>query len=197
MKIRPIDDQDRVLGNPQAPVIFIEYVDLECSYCQSFHKTMERIIDKYGKEGKVAWVYRHFPRSSQAKTNPGMNSKNAAIVSECVAKHVGNNEFWKYISTVFETSPSSLESENIKTIALDLGLTEENYELCIKDDQIKSKVNQDILDGLNIYKEDPNFGTPYTIIVSNSGFSTVINGAQPYLLISSILDQIFLIDDSK
>src|SRR3989338_11101801 len=58
---RPVDLNDHLLGNPNAPIIMVEYSDLECPFCKFFHKTMQSLMDVYGKDGKIAWVYRHFP----------------------------------------------------------------------------------------------------------------------------------------
>jgi protein-disulfide isomerase len=52
---------DHLLGNPQAPVKVVEYMDLECPHCKIFEQTMHQIMDNYGPSGKVAWVSRPFP----------------------------------------------------------------------------------------------------------------------------------------
>ncbi|KKQ77558.1 MAG: Sodium/proton antiporter, partial [Parcubacteria group bacterium GW2011_GWA1_38_7] len=56
-----ISDSDHVRGNPDAPVKIVEYSDTECPFCKRFHSTMQEVMNEYGKDGKVAWVYRHFP----------------------------------------------------------------------------------------------------------------------------------------
>ena len=60
----PVSADDHILGNPNAPLVIVEYSDLECPFCKNFHGTMHQIIDEYGKDGLVAWVYRHFPLDS-------------------------------------------------------------------------------------------------------------------------------------
>src|SRR3989344_3757951 len=52
---------DHIIGNPNAEVKIIEYMDLECPYCKTFHTTMLQVMDYYGKGGRVAWVVRPFP----------------------------------------------------------------------------------------------------------------------------------------
>src|SRR3989344_2671228 len=52
--------KDHILGNPNAEVKVIEYVDLECPFCKTFHNTMHQVMNYYGESGKVAWVVRHF-----------------------------------------------------------------------------------------------------------------------------------------
>jgi protein-disulfide isomerase len=42
------------LGNPKAPVTMIEYIDLQCPFCQQFEtQVMPGIINKYVRTGKV------------------------------------------------------------------------------------------------------------------------------------------------
>ena len=55
---------DHIIGNPDAEVKVIEYMDLECPYCKTFHTTMHQVMDYYGEGGQVAWVYRAFPLTS-------------------------------------------------------------------------------------------------------------------------------------
>src|SRR3989338_10021269 len=59
-KMTPITSSDHIRGNPDAPVKIVEYSDTECPFCKRFHTTMKEVMDEYGKDGKVAWVYRHF-----------------------------------------------------------------------------------------------------------------------------------------
>src|SRR3989344_8588855 len=59
--LRPIDDNDHIIGSPNARIIIVEYSDTECAFCKIFHQSLLSIMQEYGGDGKVAWVYRHFP----------------------------------------------------------------------------------------------------------------------------------------
>src|SRR3989344_4121901 len=59
--ILPITSVDHILGNPTAPIKIVEYSDTECPFCKRHHDVLHSIIDVYGKDGDVAWVYRHLP----------------------------------------------------------------------------------------------------------------------------------------
>src|ERR1035437_7283716 len=62
-KIRSVNPNEHILGNPNAQVIIVEYSDTECPYCKQFQTTLHQVINDYGTSGQVAWVYRDFPRS--------------------------------------------------------------------------------------------------------------------------------------
>src|SRR5690606_34807350 len=84
--IAPVTADDHIRGNPNAPLMIVEYSDFDCPYCKSFHVTMQKIIEEYGPSGKVAWVYRHLPLTS---LHP--SAAYIAETSECVAELGGND----------------------------------------------------------------------------------------------------------
>ena len=61
INIKPVSASDHILGNPNADIVIVEFSDLECPFCKNFHITMQQIMEDFGKDGRVAWVYRHFP----------------------------------------------------------------------------------------------------------------------------------------
>ncbi len=88
---------DHIMGSLDAPVIIVEYADLECPYCKAFGVTAKKIVSE--SNGGVAWVYRHWPVHIDTSRNQFALEKAAA--SECVAKIKGNDAFWQYIDLVF------------------------------------------------------------------------------------------------
>ncbi len=82
---------DHLMGNPNAPIMVIEYSDLECPYCKRFGETMKEVVAE--SNGNVGWVYRHWV------VHQGALPKAAA--SECVAELKGEDAFWKYLDLVF------------------------------------------------------------------------------------------------
>lgn len=185
LAISPIDATDHILGNPNAEIVIVEYSDFECPYCKGFHETMKKIMDEYGKDGKVAWVYRHFPLTQIHKF-----AQPAAEASECVAKLGGNDKFWQFTNSLYANSPASLSPENILTEAVKVGINEAEFKACLTSDYPKQEVAKDIADGNAIAKVDKQFGTPYNILISKSGVQTPIKGNQPYANVKGAIDAI-------
>src|SRR5690606_9022418 len=94
---RPVDGTDYIRGNPNAPILLIEYSDYDCPFCKQFHATLNQIMDEYGVTGKVAWVYRQFPL---AQLHP--NSPRISEAALCVGELGGNDAFWKFTDRIFE-----------------------------------------------------------------------------------------------
>ncbi len=178
--IKPIDINDHVRGNPNAPIVILEYSDFDCPFCKQFHETMNKVMSNYGQDGKVAWVHRQFPSK---QLHP--NAPYVAIASECVAKLGGNDAFWKFADQAFGergiNEPTN--TSRLTEFATASGVSATAFDSCLKDGQTKSLVDEDIADAINAGAK----GTPYSLILVG-GQQGVINGAQSYEYVSSILD---------
>lgn len=114
--IKPISDQDHILGNPDAPVKVVEFADTECPFCKRFHPTMHQVIQEYGRSGQVAWVYRHFPIDEIHS-----KARKEATALECANELGGNTTFWQYTDRLYEITPSNnnLDLNELSRIAME------------------------------------------------------------------------------
>lgn len=179
--MRPITGDDHILGNPDAQLMFVEYSDTECPYCKQFHTTLRRMMDEYGKDGKVAWVYRHFPIDQlHAK------ARKEAEASECANDLGGPTKFWEYLNTIYTRTNSndSLDPAELPKIAKDVGLDVKAFNECLSSGKFAAKVQADYDDAVAAGGR----GTPNSIIVSKDGTKTVIQGAQPYENVKRVID---------
>ena len=55
--ITPVNEDDHIRGNPNAPLVIVEYSDFDCPFCKTFHTTMQQIMDEYGPTGEVYLNY--------------------------------------------------------------------------------------------------------------------------------------------
>ncbi|HEY4508984.1 MAG TPA: thioredoxin domain-containing protein [Candidatus Paceibacterota bacterium] len=181
IKMRPVSVDDHIIGNPNADLIIVEYSDPECPFCKVFHSTMRRVMDEYGKDGKVAWVYRHFPIDS---LHPKARKEAEAL--ECANELGGPSKFWQYTNLLYDTTTSnnSLDPAQLPIMAKAVGLDVSAFNTCLSSGKYAAKVQADYEDAIAAGGK----GTPNSIIVSKDGTKTPVQGAQPYENLKGIID---------
>lgn len=179
--IKPVTGEDHILGSPNAPVKIVEFSDLECPFCKRFHPTMQQVIDEYGKNGQVAWVYRHFPLDS---IHP--KARKEAEASECANELGGNEKFWAYIDRLFEVTPSNnnLDPAELPRIAGYVGLDVTKFNACLNSGKYTQHVADNLADAIGSGGQ----GTPYSVVISPNGKKFVVSGAQLYASVKSVID---------
>ncbi|OHA87252.1 MAG: hypothetical protein A3A96_02170 [Candidatus Zambryskibacteria bacterium RIFCSPLOWO2_01_FULL_39_39] len=182
--IRPIDANDHVLGSANARIVIVEYSDTECPFCKNFHNTMNSIMQEYGKDGKVSWVYRHFPITE-------LHSKalKEAEALECAGELGGNTKFWEYANKIYEITPSNnnLDPKELVSIATSVGLSSTTFSTCLESGQYAPRVNLDVSNAQEIGAA----GTPYSVVIdTKKGEYYPLEGAYPYAQVKSVIDLI-------
>jgi len=174
ISIRPISGDDHILGNPDALIKLVEYSDTECPYCKIFHTTMNQIINEYGKDGKVAWVYRHLPLDSLHS-----KARREAEATECATELGGNVKFWEYTDNLYAITPSNngLDLAELPKIAESVGLDKTQFEECLSSGRTAPKVEEDVKEAI----ANGGNGTPFNIIIDKEGNTIPLSGAYPYL----------------
>ncbi len=180
--ITPVSDADHIRGNPNAPIVFVEYSDYDCPFCKNFHETMKRIMEEYGADGRVAWVYRHFPLQELHPSAPRI-----AEASECVAKLGGNTAFWTFSDLVFgERGTNELtDTSRLPEFATSAGVDAAAFNTCLENGETRSLVEEDFNNAIAIGGR----GTPHTIVLVGEE-QGVINGAQPYATVRQIVENL-------
>ncbi len=180
-KVKPVDfATDHIKGDKNAKVFVIEYSDFECPFCKRFHPTMQQLIDQY--QGKVAWVYRHFPLSFHA------NAQKEAEASECASEQGGNDAFWKYSDKILERTTSNgtgFALTSLVPLAKEIGLDETKFKSCLDSGKYAKHVQQDEQEGQAAGVN----GTPGNIIWTKDGKSQLISGAVPLSSLTTVIDQ--------
>lgn len=167
-----ISADDHVLGNPNAPIVIIEYSDYDCPFCKSFHDSMHQVMNKYGSEGKVAWVYRHLPIDSRHPS-----ASYIAAASECVAELGGNDAFWTFTDQVFNGREINELTDTTKLpgYAEFAGVAPADFKECVQSERTAELVSQDYAGGMNAGVT----GTPYSFVMV-AGQQLPINGHQTF-----------------
>ena len=182
--VRPVSaDRDHIYGNPSAKISLIEYSDFECPFCKRFHPTAKALIKRY--QGKVNWVYRHFPLSFH---NPGAQTE--AEASECAAKLGGNKAFWRFANAIYERTRSNGKGfpvARLPPLAKEIGLNEHDFNVCLRTRSMASRVKEDFQEGQRIGIN----GTPGNILRNNATGEVVVRaGAVPLRVLTTDVDQL-------
>ncbi len=175
IEVAPVTEKDHILGSRDAELVIVEYSDTECPWCKIFHETMKEVMSTYGE--RVAWVYRHVPYHSLAPKE--------AEATECATELGGNQAFWKYVDKIFETTLSndSLNPDELPKIAQEIGLDISTFNQCISSGRYAEIVKENIQDWINLKR-----GTPYSVILTQDGKQTVINGAESFATVKIKID---------
>lgn len=158
-----ISGSDHIRGNPEAKVSIVEFSDLQCPFCASFHPTVKQILGDYPNQ--VRWVYKHFPLDqihSQARP--------AAEASECVFEQKGNDGFWQFTDSLFENQ-ERLGEALYKELAAQIGLNLDQFNNCFSSKKHKDKVEADYQEGIKAGVR----GTPTSFVNGEE-----VPGAVPY-----------------
>src|SRR3989338_9559269 len=167
-----ITEQDHIRGNPDAEVTLVEFSDLQCPFCRSFHPTVQQALEEYGDT--IRWVYKHFPLD-----NIHPEARPAAEAAECVWKQKGDEGFWAFADKVFEEQDrigSTLYLGVVESLGMDIA----KYDTCVSQRTYEDKVEQDYQQGLRAGVT----GTPGSYV---NGIP--VKGAVPYATLKATIEQ--------
>ncbi len=181
----PVPDitaEDHSRGDKNAQVILLEYSDLECPFCKSFHPTAKKAIEEFS--GKVRWVYRHYPLSFHA------NAQKEAEASECVTELGGEDAFWKYIDAIYDRTTANgtgFALDKLGPLAAEVGVNQASFQTCLDSGKYADKIKkeEDGGSGAGIT------GTPGNILLNvKTGKRIDVPGAVPYDQLKTSIEEI-------
>lgn len=124
----------RTLGDPNAPVLLIEYGDYQCPACGfAALNFTPRLIEEYVATGKVRFEYRDFPfldlgfaKASQAGKDLTTAKGESIRAAEAAAAAADQGKFWEFHEALFSNqhgeNKGAFSDERLKEIARSLGL---------------------------------------------------------------------------
>lgn len=188
VKVEPIRETDHIRGNPNAPIVLIEYSDFDCPFCKRFHEdVLLPLIDEYGAAGKVAWVYRHLPLEGLHPNAPLL-----AHASECVAEAAGNDGFWEFTDLVFGERGTNEQTnpERLSEFAEAAGVNPAAFELCLSSGKYEQAIEDSIKEAIAANGGPSRLGTPFTLVFVGTEYVGPIVGAQEYAAVKRNIDDI-------
>ena len=177
-RIHPVADRNAV-GNPNAPIVIVEYSDFQCESCRDFfNKTEQDLFRKYVETGIVRFVYRAFG-------NTGPYSATAAQAAYCAEDQ---GKFWEMHDAIFSTYeiPSP---DNLKKMAKDLDLDTKLFNDCLDNETHLERV-------LNYQQEGIALGVTGTPSFEINGRIELV-GAHPISSFDSVIEALLPESDTE
>ena len=181
VKLDPITNKDHIRGAKNPKVAIIEYSDLECPFCKSYHPSLKQALVEYPND--VVWVYRHFPIAS---LHP--KAQKEAEATECAFKLAGNDGFWAFTDKIFEVTPSNngLDPNILPDLASQIGLDISDFQKCLDSGEMAKVVEDGIQSGIRAQVQ----GTPASFVtnIKTGKFKEVQGGAVPYTTLKQAIE---------
>jgi protein-disulfide isomerase len=170
-EITSITESDRIRGSKDAPIIIVEYSDLDCPFCHQAHPMLKELLNEQPQT--VAWVYRHLPIES---LHPEAFEK--ALLTECIGDLKGDGAFWKSID-------SYMEKKSTSAVMLESGVSLAELESCMTGTEAANRITASI-DSAN----DMGIrGTPYFVVIGPKGQQYAIPGMPQGELLDLVIEQ--------
>lgn len=130
------EDPAATMGDPNAPVVMVEFTDYQCPYCEKYvSQSFPGIKEKYIDTGKVYYIIRDLPLGFH------QNAEKAAVAARCAGKE---DKYSEMHDLLFEgqsdwekmSDPTETFVEYGKEIGVDVAS-------CLSDDSIAKAVKDD------------------------------------------------------
>jgi protein-disulfide isomerase len=145
----------RIVGDSTAPVMIVEFSDLECPACRQFHVTLQAIRVRYGR--KVASAFVHMPLRSHRFGVP------AARAAECA---FADGRFGEMVDAIY-AGQDSLGLATWQDYARRAGVSDTTaFGRCVRSPEVPGMVQAGLAEGRRLNVS----GTP-TVIVNGWRFS--------------------------
>lgn len=133
----PLTPRDHRRGNPDAPVVLVEYGDYQCPYCGQAHPVVEAVREELADD--LLFVFRNFPLS---EIHPhALHAASAAEYADSQGK------FWEMHDLMFENQPALIDRHLVE-YGVSLGLDEGQLRSALDDEQIQAIVAHDFSTGV-------------------------------------------------
>src|SRR5271156_196105 len=132
----PVTAEDHIQGDPDSPIILVEYGDYQCPHCGRAYPIVKQVKKHFGK--KLGFVFRNFPLN---EIHP--NAEGAAESAEFAG---ANGKFWEMHDGIFENQ-FALGIPMLLELAKELGLSEENLREALTSRTYAARVKSDFIGG--------------------------------------------------
>jgi protein-disulfide isomerase len=128
-----IGKDDRILGNPGAPITIVEYASMTCPHCAHFaDEVLPEIKKKWIDTGKAKLVLRDFPLDESALK--------ASMIARCAPP----DRFYAFIDTLFSTQEQWVMASDYQAALARLaklgGMGKDEFDACLANKTLENKI---------------------------------------------------------
>jgi protein-disulfide isomerase len=128
-----ITQDDRILGNPGAPITIVEYASLTCPHCAHFaNDVLPEIKKEWIDTGKAKLVLRDFPLDEPALR--------AAMIARCAPA----DRYYAFADTFFAAQEKWVRSPDYREALARLaklgGMSKEEFDTCLNNTELENKI---------------------------------------------------------
>lgn len=128
------------LGNPQAKVRIVEFLDYGCPFCYQVEPVIQRYISQHPQD--VLLMIRDLPIID---LHPG--AKDTAIAAQCIWKQGDAKRFWRYHALLF-ANQGKQDAAALRTYAQTVGANIRQFEICVASKQPEAEIDRSIEDAV-------------------------------------------------
>jgi protein-disulfide isomerase len=128
-----ITKDDRILGNPDAPLTIIEYASMTCPHCAHFQgDVLPEIKKQWIDTGKVKLVLRDFPLDEEALR--------AAMIARCAPA----DRYYAFADTFFAAQDKWVRERDYRGALARLarlgGMSKEEFDTCLRNKRLEDSI---------------------------------------------------------
>jgi protein-disulfide isomerase len=132
--------EDRMIGDPAAPITIIEYASMTCPHCAEFHaETLPQLMKDWIEPGKAKLIYREFPLDKYAAA--------ASQITRCAPKE----KYFVFVKAFFAQQKSWARAQDPIKMLTQLaglgGMSQADVDACLANEELQDAILQMRLDG--------------------------------------------------
>ncbi|MEP0847570.1 MAG: thioredoxin domain-containing protein [Phycisphaerae bacterium] len=141
----PSRDGEYSIGNADAPIVAVAFVDYECSACRSLHETISAVLEEY--PGKLRVTFRNYPLDracnphTSGSPHPGACRAAAAVESAGI---VGGIEAYQALGRMAFAEQDRLDGDPFEEWAAETGLDAEKFAAARASAEVHERLRADV-----------------------------------------------------
>ena len=155
-----LSKDDRILGNPDAPITIVEYASLTCPHCAHFtNEVLPELKKRWVDTGKAKLVLRDYPLDEPALR--------AAMIARCAPP----DRYYAFVDTFFGSQEKWMAARDYRDALARLvklgGMSREEFDNCLKNTTLENK----IVEGRLIASKELDVNSTPTFFINGAKFT--------------------------